>query len=89
MLFTKLSYNPEACPVCGTISENYSIIKNGTKTSDIKILPINGDPAILRVQKQRFLCKSCGHSFSAETDIVEKNCFISRKVKLKIVCRSI
>lgn len=27
VIFAKLSYNPEACPVCGTISENYSIIK--------------------------------------------------------------
>ena len=80
VIFAKLSYDPDACPVCGTINENYSIIKNGTKTSNIKILPINGDPAFLRVQKQRFLCKSCGHSFSAESDIVEKNCFISRKV---------
>lgn len=56
VIFAKLSYNPDACLVCGTINENYSIIKNGTKISNIKILPINGDPAFLKVQKQRFLC---------------------------------
>lgn len=80
-----LSYVPEACPVCGTVNENFTIIKNGAKISNIKLLPINGEPAFLRVKKQRFLCKSCGHSFSAQTDIVEKNCFISRKLKLKIL----
>ena len=84
VIFAKLSYNPDACPVCGTINENYSIIKNGTKTSNIKILPINGDPAFLRVQKQRFLCKSCGHSFSAESDIIDRcfGCFKPAKNRL-------
>lgn len=80
-----LSYVPEFCPVCGTVNENASIIKNGTKVSNVKILSINGDPAILKIRKQRFLCHSCGHTFSAKTDIVQRNCFISRKVKLKVL----
>ena len=54
VIFAKLSYNPDACPVCRTINENYSIIQNGTKTSNIKILPINGDSAFLRVQKLKY-----------------------------------
>lgn len=85
VLSAKLSYVPDFCPVCGTVNEDNVIIKNGTKVSNIKILPINGNPAILRLRKQRFLCRSCGHSFSAQTDIVQKNCFISRKVKLKVL----
>ncbi|MBK5262020.1 MAG: transposase family protein, partial [Peptostreptococcaceae bacterium] len=45
--------------------------KYGTKPSDIKLLPCNGTPAILRLNKQRFFCKECAHSFLAISDIVE------------------
>ena len=31
VIFAKLSYDLDACPVCGTINENYTIIKNCTK----------------------------------------------------------
>ena len=32
-----------------------SIIKHGTKTSYIKLLPVSGFPCVLALQKQRFL----------------------------------
>ena len=85
LVCARLSYTPECCPVCGVVNEATSIIKHGTKSSDIKLLPCNGNPTILRLHKQRFFCRECGHTFSAKTDIVEKNCFISRQVKLKIL----
>lgn len=78
-----LSYDVDCCPICGTVNDN-SIIKYGSKSSDIKILPIAGNPAILRLHKQRFYCKSCDSTFSAKSHIVEKNCFISNSVKDKI-----
>ena len=78
-----LSYDVDCCPICGTANDN-SIIKYGSKASDIKILPIAGNPTILRLHKQRFYCKSCDSTFSAKSHIVEKNCFISNSVKDKI-----
>ncbi|HKL41504.1 MAG TPA: ISL3 family transposase [Clostridia bacterium] len=85
LIKAKLSYVPEHCPICGCLNENYSIIKYGTKPSDIKLLPCNGNPTILRLNKQRFFCKECGQSFLATSDIVEPNCYISKQVKLKIL----
>lgn len=85
LISARLSYSPECCPVCGVANEHSSMIKHGTKSSDIKLLPCNGNPTILRLHKQRFLCRECGHTFSAKTDIVEPNCFISRQVKRKIL----
>lgn len=85
LINAKLSYTPKYCPICGCINENYSIIKYGTKASDIKLLPCNGNPTILRLNKQKFLCKECAHSFLATSNIVEPNCYISKQVKLKIL----
>lgn len=78
-----LSYHVDYCPVCGSVNE-CSVIKYGTKVSEIKLLPIAGHPAILRLHKQRFYCKSCDSTFSAKSSLVEKNCFISNQIKQKI-----
>ena len=80
-----LSYSQSYCPVCGSVNEHNSIIKHGSKPSDIKLLPFNGEPLILRLRKQRFFCKNCCHTFCAKTSIVDPNCFISRQVKLHIL----
>ncbi|WP_425539479.1 ISL3 family transposase [Microaceticoccus formicicus] len=83
LIFGRLTYNASVCPVCGNV-HSPSIIKHGTKSSDIKLLPFNGEPTFLRLKKQRFLCKECNSTFIAETDIVKKNCFISNRVKAHI-----
>ncbi|MBK5253854.1 MAG: ISL3 family transposase [Peptostreptococcaceae bacterium] len=85
LISAKLSYTPQYCPICGCVNEDYSIIKYGTKPSDIKLLPCNGIPTLLRLKKQRFFFKECAHSFLATSDIVEPNCYISKQVKLKIL----
>lgn len=80
IIHAKLSYSPDECPHCHA----KNIIKWGSKTSNIKLLKILGYDSILRLQKQRFRCKECGKTFSAETNIVEKYCSISNDVKLAI-----
>lgn len=80
-----LSYTPDYCPVCGHRNTNYQIIKNGSKVSNIKLLPLNGLPTFLKLKKQRFLCKECNHTFIAETNIVRKHCFLSNFIKKKIL----
>lgn len=85
VIFGTLTYTPQYCPICGCINVNKSVIKHGTKSSDIKLLPFNGNPLILRLRKQRFLCTHCNHTFSAKTNIVDNNCYISNQVKLHIL----
>lgn len=84
IIFAMLSYSPDFCPHCGSANDS-SIIKYGFKSSDIKLLACNGFPTILRLKKQRFLCKECMRTFIAESDIVNKHCFISNQVKLKLL----
>ena len=83
IIHAKLSYSPNQCPHC----HGKDIIKWGSKTSNIRLLKILEYNSILRLQKQRFRCKDCGKTFSAETDIIDKNCCISNDVKLAITLK--
>src|SRR5699024_10871480 len=40
------------------------------------------------LKKQRFFCKACQSSFTAETNFVRKHCFISNYTKTKVVVKS-
>ena len=80
IIHAKLSYSPHECPHC----QSKNIIKWGYKTSNIKLLKVAGFNSFLRLKKQRFLCKNCSKSFSAETNFVKKYCYISNNVKLAI-----
>ncbi|MCD0131338.1 ISL3 family transposase [Streptococcus agalactiae] len=79
------THKPEFCTVCGCVSQNNNIVKNGTKTSRITLCSVSGLPAYLNLRKQRFLCRECGSSFTADTSrIVEKHCHISKRLKNEI-----
>lgn len=86
VFYAKLTYTPKACPVCGCINAGGKIIKYGAKSSDIQLIPYQNYATILRLSKQRFECKECCTTFSAETDLVDANCYISKKLKLAIAC---
>jgi len=78
-----LSYVPTHCKQCGIKNENNTVYKNGTQTSRIT-LPISGmHPTYLLLRKQRFFCKACERSFTAQTPLVKKHCFISEEIALK------
>lgn len=47
--------------------------KNGTKTSRITLCSVSGLPAYLNLRKQRFLCRECGSSFTADTSRIVEN----------------
>lgn len=84
----KLTYTPTHCECCGVKNENYTIYKNGTKTSRIT-LPFTGiHPTYLLLKKQRFFCKACNHSFIAKSSIVEKHCFISKQSRAHVLIKS-
>lgn len=83
-----LTYTPACCVVCDAVNENHMVYKNGTQLSRIT-LPITGvNPTYLLLKKQRFMCKHCQNSFTAQTPIVQKNCHISKNVKAHIILKS-
>ncbi|MDY0410328.1 ISL3 family transposase [Virgibacillus soli] len=84
----KLTYTPTHCECCGVKNENYTVYKNGTKTSRIT-LPMSGIyPTFLNLKKQRFFCKACNASFIARTSIVKEHCFISYHTRAKVLIKS-
>ena len=78
-----LIYQPEYCEKCGVIFDN-NFEKHGFITSDIKIPNVSGYKTILRLHKQRYLCKHCNKAFTLKTSIVDFGCFISKNTKWKI-----
>lgn len=84
----KLSYTPTHCTACGIENQNFTIYKNGTQTSRITLPFLGMFPAYLLLKKQRFMCKICQHTFTAQTSVVKKNCYISQNVKTLIVIKA-
>ena len=82
-----LTYNPDYCPCCGAVNRSsYDIIKWGfRKNCIIKIPKISNCKSRLILHKQRFLCKNCGNTFIAKTNLVDKNKNISNNTELQIV----
>ena len=78
-----LTYQPDSCPKCGVIfDENFE--KHGFITSNVKIPNVSGFKTILKLHKQRYLCKHCNKAFTLTTSIVNYGCFISNNTKHKI-----
>ena len=80
-----LSYEPMNCPKCGVLFDK-NFEKHGFITSNIKIPDVSGFKTILRLHKQRYLCKHCQRAFTLKTNIVNYGCFISNNTKYKIAC---
>ena len=78
-----LSYKPEVCPRCGVVFDEL-FEKHGFITSNIKVLDVSGYKTILRLHKQRYLCKHCNKAFTLKTNIVNYGCFISNNTKYSI-----
>lgn len=84
IIHAKLTYEPCCCEVCGASNDGANIVKNGFKATSIRLNTVSNLPAILKLKKQRFVCRECGHSFIATTNIVNKFSSISNSVKNKI-----
>ena len=54
------------------------------KDNNIKIPDVVGFKTILRLKKQRYLCKHCGKSFTLRDNVTDYGCFISKNTKWKI-----
>ena len=75
-----LTYKIDCCPLCGF----KNIIRHAYKDSWIQLIPYQEVPTYLHLFKQRFLCKDCRHTFSANTYYVAENCYIAQPLKFAI-----
>ncbi|WP_256212399.1 transposase family protein [Halolactibacillus miurensis] len=80
----KLTYTPTHCDHCHVENEDYTIIKNGTKTSTIFIPAGGTKKTYLELRKQRFYCKHCQATFVAKISLVNEGCFISKDTCLQM-----
>ena len=78
-----LSYQPDFCPKCGVVFDNL-FEKHAFINSNIKLPDVSGFKTILKLHKQRYLCKHCNKAFTLSTNIVNYGCFISNNTKHKI-----
>lgn len=78
-----LTYEPAYCYKCGVKYDN-NFEKHGFITSNIIIPNVSGYRSILRLKKQRILCKHCNKAFTLKTKITDYGCFISKNTKWKI-----
>ena len=81
-----LTYIPDYCPKCGCINEGFNdIIKwNFKKNCKIKLTKVSNYNTLLLLDKQRFLCKHCNHTFTASTDIVDFHKQISNDTRKSV-----
>ncbi|MFW3331264.1 ISL3 family transposase [Aerococcus viridans] len=84
VFYGNLTYHPTHCANCGMENNSYSIIKYGYKTSRLTLNSTTHYPTYLELKKQRFYCKCCQTTFSAETKEVDRSCFIVNAVKQSI-----
>ena len=75
-----LTYQPICCDKCGALFDD-NFEKHGFITSNIKIPDVAGFKTILRLKKQRYLCKHCGKAFTLRYNVTDYGCFISKNTK--------
>ncbi|TXZ93940.1 ISL3 family transposase [Vibrio cholerae] len=80
-----LTYIPMGCECCGIKNDNHLIIKHGFRETKVYMGLILERPAYLQLKKQRFYCKECGQTFTAQTPYIEPRCRISKDVKLMMM----
>ena len=81
-----LTYTPEYCDVCGVVNEGYNdIIKwDWKRNCKIKMTKVSNYNTILVLDKQRFYCKHCHHTFIARTNVVDFHKQVSNDTELSI-----
>ena len=72
-----LEASSNSCPHC----KKCKITNNGYRRVKVKIPSISDKPAILYLNKHRFICRGCRKSFTAETTEVRKYSNTSKNPK--------
>ncbi|MGX6980075.1 transposase family protein, partial [Vagococcus elongatus] len=75
---------PKACRVCGSSpidhEGNYRVVKNGTKTSMIRLENYHHMPTVMKLKKQKYFCRNCHSYTTASPYFIKENCFISEHI---------
>lgn len=77
-----LTYNVDTCPLCK--HKNCVIKWNWKRNWKVEISKVVNFNTIILLDKQRFKCNNCNHTFIAESSLVDKYCNISNDTKLSI-----
>lgn len=77
-----LTYNVDTCPLCK--HKNCVIKWDWKRNCKVKISKVVNFNTIILLDKQRFKCNNCNHTFIAESSLVDKYCNISNDTKLSI-----
>ena len=82
-----LTYTPTYCPKCGCINRSFNdIIKwDFKKNCKSKLTKVSNYNTLLLLDKQRFFCKHCNHTFTASTDIVDFHKQISNDTRKSVI----
>ncbi|MGC5572473.1 ISL3 family transposase, partial [Enterococcus faecium] len=75
-----LSKEIRRCPLCKQMNHEGMIVKNGKKKSLIQLNKCANQLTYLALAKQRYHCRGCHTYFTANTYIVDRNCFIAKQV---------
>lgn len=82
IIHTFLTYNVDTCPLCK--HKNCVIKWNWKRNCKVKISKVVNFNTIILLDKQRFKCNNCNHTFIAESSLVDKYCNIYNDNKLSI-----
>ncbi|MCB5161582.1 ISL3 family transposase [Marinomonas algarum] len=77
-------FKPQACPHCG-FSQLYSHDKTEQVFFDA---PMQGKPVILKIQRMRYKCRSCGKTFREPLDDIDDKRLMTTRLKEYIQKRS-
>lgn len=72
-----LTYQADKCPFCTSTQ----VVKNGTRPTTLKLPAVVQKPVHLGLRRQRYLCRACHKTFSAETQIVQCGHSITRQAE--------
>lgn len=86
IVYAKLEYKHHMCEKCGTKC-NSKVVKNGCKTSHIKLQKCGGSNTYLHLDKQRYYCRNCNQYSTAETSITKGKSTISLELKREVIYR--
>lgn len=76
----RLTSPDRICPSC----HQNTCVKNGTYTTKTQLPEFNRVTTYLELKRERYLCKKCHTTFSADTTLVDDYCHISKTLKYQI-----
>jgi len=77
----RLTHSPSHCEHCGSVH----FIRNGSYTTRSQMLKVKERLTILELKRSRFLCRDCGQTFSAKTDLIDPNHQLTKELKHAIL----